>query len=173
MLIKEHNEDIMNKKNDLVWYACYGSNINYERFLLYIKGGSKNFYGVEISNKGCADTSRPLKDVLYEFNYPLYFAKPNNRWGGGVAFLDTREKGHSYGRAYLVTKEQFKQIMLQEGNWYNVEVDLGHYEGYPIKTFTGFHQDIAQPSYSYHQTIKDGLTEMGLNIKTIEDYLKT
>jgi hypothetical protein len=158
----------MDIKNHLIWYASYGSNINYERFLLYIIGESKDFYGVEISNIGCDDKSLPLKDVLYEFNYPVYFAKPKNRWGGGVAFLDIRKKGHSFGRAYLVTKEQFKSIMIQEGSWYNIEVDLGIYEGYPIKTFTGFHMDIAKPSYSYTQTIKDGLYQLGVNKEMIE-----
>ena len=37
------NRDDLNKYDDnkCVWYACYGSNINYERFMYYINGDVK------------------------------------------------------------------------------------------------------------------------------------
>jgi hypothetical protein len=155
-----------------VWYACYGSNINQDRFILYIKGGRHNFFGVEVSNQGCSDQTPPLKDIPYTLNHPIYFAKEKNRWQGGVAFLDTKNEGFSYGRAYLITYEQFLEIKQQEGAWYDVEVDLGILDGYKVKTFTGFHLDQALPSLIYINTIKDGLLQIGYKESEIETYLK-
>lgn len=158
--------------SNYVWYACYGSNINYHRFLLYIIGGSKDFYGVTISNQGCRNKDLPILSVPYLFAYPIYFAKPKNRWNGGVAFLDTSKKGLSYGRAYLITEEQFLEVKEQEGIWYQDEVDLGVLDGYQVKTFTGHHLEFKAPSVSYINTIRDGLLEINMSDQDIENYLK-
>jgi hypothetical protein len=155
-----------------VWYACYGSNINYDRFLLYILGGKKDFYDVEVSNSGCKDALLPKKSKPYIINHPIYFAKEINRWGGGVAFLNTNEQGISLGRAYLILEDQLRDIQQQEGIWYDTIIDLGVFENYPIKTFTGFHFDFAKPSMSYLNTIKDGLKQIGYKHIDIDLYLK-
>ena len=147
-------------KKEYLWYAAYGSNINYDRFLLYITGGTKKFYDVEIVAKGCFDKSLPIKDQFYKINHPIYFAKHSSKWSGGVAFLNTRISGLTYGRVYLITKDQFQAIKAQEGSWYSEEINLGILEGYPVKTFTGFHEDIEKPSISYLNTINEALTQM-------------
>ena len=46
--LKKYND------NDYVWYGCYGSNINYDRFMLYIKGDNSGIYS---SSEGCEDKS--------------------------------------------------------------------------------------------------------------------
>jgi hypothetical protein len=157
---------------NLVWYACYGSNINYDRFLLYILGGKKEFYGVEVANTGANDQTPPIKDISYTFSHPIYFAKEKNRWHGGVAFLDTNRIGIAYGRAYLITYEQFLEVKLQEGRWYDLEIDLGVFEGFQIKTFTGFHKDFAKPSMSYLNTIKEGLLQIKKDENDIDIHIE-
>ena len=47
----------MNKK--YVWYACYGSNLLRERFMLYIQGGFCRFNNREYTP--CNDKSAPLE----------------------------------------------------------------------------------------------------------------
>lgn len=145
---------------DLVWYACYGSNINYERFKLYLLGGEKDFFGVVVSNEGCRDKSLPVRIKRYTFKHPVYFAKNSSIWGGGVAFLDTRKTWAAQGVAYLITYEQFLDVKRQEGSWYNEEIDLGELDGYPVKTFTGFHDCLNFPSLAYIKTINQGLNEL-------------
>jgi hypothetical protein len=154
-----------------VWYACYGSNINGLRFFLYIQGGSHFFDGIKITNQGCFDQRLPIQMKPFLFKHPIYFAKYSTTWEGGVAFLDITKKGFSYGKAYLVTEEQFKSIMKQEGTWYPIEVDLGILDGYPIKTFTGIHEDLNKPSFSYINTIKNGLIDLGISESEINTYL--
>jgi len=54
-----------------------------------------------------------------------------------VAFLDLQKAGKAYGRRYLITEQQFKDIHRQEGpNWYNKIAEVGVAEGIPIRTFT-------------------------------------
>ncbi len=45
---------------DYVWYACYGSNLLYERFKCYILGGT--FNGNGRYHDGCQDKTLP-KDM--------------------------------------------------------------------------------------------------------------
>jgi hypothetical protein len=51
-----------------VWYACNGSNLNYERLLCYIKGGTA--MGRSGANEGCRDQRPPSL---------LRWAEPINR----------------------------------------------------------------------------------------------
>jgi hypothetical protein len=60
----------------LVWYACYGSNINEKRFLYYIYGGVYN--GRNYS--GCNDKTRFLDSKSYTLPYELYFSKNSKTW---------------------------------------------------------------------------------------------
>jgi len=48
--------EIKNQEN-LVWYACYGSNIMYERFMYYIQG--EIFFGNNRPHTGCNDKTPP------------------------------------------------------------------------------------------------------------------
>lgn len=110
----------MENGNDLVWYACYGSNLLESRFLCYIKGGIPD--GCEKIFTGCTDKTPPFDSEKCIIPYQLYFAKESYPWGGGgVAFLkserlDNDEKRKTLGRKYLITKEQFVQVLRQENN---------------------------------------------------------
>lgn len=107
-----------NMKKELVWYASYGSNLLRSRFMCYIRGGrpkssSKGY-------RGCTDKSEPLKDKPVRIPHELYFSGRSSVWGGGgggVAFIKpTRaSKGEfTLGRMYLITREQFTQVVRQE-----------------------------------------------------------
>lgn len=161
-----------------VWYACYGSNLSKERFLLYIKGGNCRYndrYYV-----GCEDKGEPIKDRPVTIPHRLYFGNVSQSWyGGGVAFIDlkrnTEEK--TLGRMYLITEEQFKQVQKQEGpgpNWYGMVLELGEVDGYKIKTFTSEEIRPANlPDKRYLEVFSIGLKEtypkMGEN--AIKEYL--
>jgi len=47
---------------DYVWYACYGSNINTQRFMLYIEGGEGNVEGTLLNEDGARDKSPPVEE---------------------------------------------------------------------------------------------------------------
>lgn len=50
----------------------------------------------------------------------MYFAKSSGNWeNGGVAFIKTNldEKKQTLGRMYLITKEQFIDVVKQETNF--------------------------------------------------------
>ncbi|MGP4039749.1 hypothetical protein ACTWP4_07595 [Gracilibacillus sp. D59] len=183
-----------------VWYASYGSNLSRERFLCYIKGGRPR--GSEKREVGCRDKSLPLAEATHIMRYPLYFAKESQRWQRqGVAFigLSKDEKFYTYSRKYLITVEQFMDVVKQENNganikinldevmkkgfktfrdsWYGTILFLGEEEGYPILTFTAdwdFDVPFSTPSKEYLSIIIHGLkTTLSLENTEILHYLIT
>ena len=175
----------MSDGKQYVWYASYGSNINVDRFLCYIKGGKP--VGSTVVETGCKDSSLPIDESTFTINHPLYFAKEAARWGyQGVAFIGLKEKRDcvTYSKKYLITVEQFLDVVKQENNgidfdihlneikkkgsflfrshsWYGNILYLGENKGYPIFTFTA-PWDINEvewnkPSHSYVTTIINGL----------------
>ena len=150
--------------SNLLWYACYGSNINKERFMKYIEG--------------CSDKTPPRDERPFIFDYPIYFSNNSPSWDyKGVAFLDINKKGKSFGKIYLITKEQFEEIKLQEGsnrNWYGKTVDLGLIDGIPVKTITKEERtsDVI-PSPRYLDVKKKGIkdTYPELTLSDIDVYL--
>ena len=104
---------------DLVWYACYGSNLTEDRFRLYIKDAP--VYG----------------EGPFLIPHPLYFAKTSGKWEGkGIAFIDADSEGTSYSYLYLIDEEIYDLVYEKEGSLYSRKVDLGIKDGYPIRTFT-------------------------------------
>lgn len=165
-------------KDNLVWYAAYGSNLLEERFMTYIKGGNSRFNGR--SYPGCRDKSDPIRTEAYVIEYPIYFGNQSSSWdGGGVAFLDDhcRPDKVTLGRIYLITEEQFEDIQSQEGNskrWYGKRVYLGEVDGYPVWTFTSeMRNDSNKPSNDYLNVIKAGILETypELDEEAIESYI--
>jgi len=150
--------------SNLVWYACYGSNINKERFMRYIEG--------------CSDKTPPRDERPYKFDNPIYFSNNSPSWDyKGVAFLNIYKSGKSYGKIYLITKEQFEEIKLQEGsnhNWYGKTVNLGFFDGIPVKAITKEERtsDVI-PSPRYIDVIKKGIqdTYPQLILSDIDVYL--
>ncbi|MFC0470784.1 hypothetical protein ACFFHM_09840 [Halalkalibacter kiskunsagensis] len=181
-----------------VWYASYGSNLNMERFLCYIRGGKPE--GSEKVEVGCTDQSLPIKESTYVMNYPLYFAKESRRWQKqGVAFigLSKDEKYKTYSRKYLIKEDQFIDVVKQENNgvelqfdlndvmkrgyrtlrdsWYGTILYLGKEEGIPIFTFTAdWDLDVPfnNPSNEYLKMIISGLKKnVELSDSEIINYL--
>lgn len=136
-------------KNQHIWYACYGSNINKARFMRYIDA--------------CSDTTPPIEDRHFIFPHDVYFADKSVTWDNkAVAFLDDTMSGRALGRIYKITREQYEEVKLQEGRKYTKFVDLGTVEGIPVYTFTCPQQydEHAMPSEAYVSTILAGLEEV-------------
>lgn len=139
------------KDVNLVWYACYGSNINKDRFMKYIDG--------------CQDKTAPIAEKPMTIDHPIYFANKSSRWNSqGVAFLDMSQGGKCYGKRYLITREQFERIHELEGQgskWYNTVVDLGSEAGILIKTITHAPRqpEDVLPSIGYLEVIKKGIQD--------------
>lgn len=143
-----------------VWYASYGSNLSLNRFMTYVEGGSPE--GTDVVHEGCRDKTPPSEDMPIRFAGRMHFAASSGRWdGGGVAFMDNDTAGHALGRAYLITMEQFDDIVAQENGkkvgsinvdtkaalsagveevtygLYGTMVHIGDYGCAPVFTFTG------------------------------------
>lgn len=149
------------KENEYVWYACYGSNINRERFYQYINS--------------CKDTSKPKSEESIVLPYELYFANKSAQWGNqGVAFIDSKTVGKTYGKMYLIKKDQFDEIKRKEGRNYSKEMEVGERDGLKIYTFTSSRRTGENvPSPQYLETIKVGLLDTWpeLTLAQIEHYL--
>ena len=184
---------------DYVWYASYGSNLFEDRFHCYISGGMPE--GSTFTEKGCTNPALPLKSETITIPYELYFSKCSKRWKGGVAFIDTvrNPSARTYGKMYLITSEQFQEIVQQENghhdmmidlnlakevhtysfndSWYGNILFLGERDGYPIFTFTANgemkKQEITSPSIPYLRNLYRGLLALQLEPQRIIDYLTT
>lgn len=161
---------------DYVWYACYGSNINYNRFMYYINGDINEKYG---TINGCVDKSKPIEEKKYIFKCPIYFAGTSKRWGGGMAFLDYENNGLAYGKIYKIKMSQLKEILKQEQRCklYDIILLVDNVDKLPVFSFTSKHRlnDILnQPSSLYVDVIKEGIlklySELGSN--QVENYLR-
>ena len=172
-----------------VWYVSYGSNLNRARFLAYLQGG--RVAGNDVVYRGCADTAPPVDDVPLILPHALYFAGWSARvWGGTSAAFITlaAQSGSSLARAYLITQQQFVEVVRQE-NGNRAEVDdfgvkleaarqqghvrmlatggytelihCGERDGRPMLSFTASEnrRDFGRPSASYLRVIGTGLKE--------------
>jgi hypothetical protein len=136
-------EGKMMDKEKMVWYAVYGSNLLYERFMCYLKGGS--FRGGRSAER-CSDSSPPRARLLYELPYDMYFGKSSGAWEGkGVSFLGVTRPGKAYSVAYLITREQFEHICREENGghkpeigltWYDLALKVGEFDGIAVMTLT-------------------------------------
>lgn len=192
----------MDRKENYIWYASYGSNLLEERFLCYIRGGKPA--GSNTQHKGCRDKTLPIDNKEIHINHELYFARKSRSWGnGGVAFICTRSnpQTRTLGRMYLITTEQFIDVVKQENDftgslnidfekavhsgslvfkktqWYGNLIYLGEHSGSPIFTFT-HENDISpptRPSESYLKTIIKGIreTHYQLRAEDIVNYLSS
>ncbi|MDC3411916.1 hypothetical protein NC797_02605 [Aquibacillus sp. 3ASR75-11] len=174
----------MENKN-YVWYSSFGSNLCEDRFLCYIKGGQPA--GSTKSEKGARDNTSPVDVQAIELDYPLYFASYSSRWDGGVAFIGTSssETNKSLGRMYLITKEQFVDVVRQENETDDITINfesilekgsimvreslygnvlhVGDQDGIPIFTFTHKEdmnkREFTQPSERYLRMLISGYKE--------------
>lgn len=167
----------------LIWYAAYGTNLDRTRLGCYLEGGTPP--GGALATPGARDPSPPRDDRALFLPGSVYFAWDSATWGGGVAFLDPSGVGTSPGRAYLLTHEQFSDVVAQEMHRPpGVDLDLsvlgghrswafgdGRYEtlhvvdeidGDPVVTFTAPTSaplDYLAPSAAYLRVMGRGLLE--------------
>lgn len=171
-----------------VWYACYGSNLLYERFMCYITGGKAP--GSSHVNPGARDRTPPVGDELYRINRRLYFGETSKAWQNrGVAFIeaDPDEQAVTLSRIYRITHQQFEDVLAQENrkkpgsldlrlqdldpgdsikvsdSWYGRLICVELYESEPVLTFTSPADlpvdERREPSVEYLTVIINGLLE--------------
>lgn len=184
-----------------VYYACYGSNLQEERFRCYIRGGRPD--GADRYYNGCSDKGLPDEKKPITLKGELYFAKRSTTWhGGGAAFLHPTpgKEEVTLGKMYRIKTRQFLELFRQEnrlkehsemdldqiiengslelkkGSWYGKILFLGKDEGYPIFSFTNesyLVDKVNPPHRLYLRKIIEGLKEtFKLSPETIEAYLK-
>jgi len=181
------NDERFLSLTNLVWYASYGSNLCSRRFMGYLEGGQPD--GASGCYPGCRDKTPPKDDQPFKISYPLYFAKQSPTWEGrGVAFIGLRkeETEATLGRMYLITEQQFIDVVSQENDGANISIDfqkakqrgsmvfheswygnivyLGEQDGFPIYTFTSGENMALEapvaPSAQYLQYLISGLKEV-------------
>ncbi len=170
-----------------VWYATYGTGLSREHFMQFINGGQFGSKTVR-TYPGCSDTTPPLKTTFMALPHELYFAGNSETWGGGFVRIDPTvdRSQHTLSRAYLISMQQFKEIIAQEnfrdhmvslpldaakkhghapigdgsGN-YEELVYCGVKEGYPVYSVTtGLpRQAYNPPAPAYTQLLCQGLSE--------------
>lgn len=171
----------------MVWYASYGSNLCAERFLCYLQGGRPA--GASRRYTGARDKTPPKRDRSLEVPYRLYFAGVSTTWGGSPCFIDT-EQSHAAparARAYLITWEQFEDVVAQENGRPGASIDLdldgldegasvrvgpgryenmlctGRFDDVPVLTFTSpwtmADAEIGAPAPAYLSMLVTGLRE--------------
>ena len=171
----------INSWKDYVWYVSYGSNMLYDRFICYIKGGS---YDGSRPHPPCNDTTPPVAVKAVEIPYDMYFGKTSKYWDyGGVSFLDISKEGYALGVAYLITGEQFEHVVKREnagrypdgtGTWYEDIISLGEMDGYEMLTVSNKElRDYNEPCERYLNTLKKGIKEnwSKMSEEDIENYL--
>ena len=165
---------------EYVWYVSYGSNMDKERFMKYIAGGS---IGDKVY-KPCKDTTPPVAAMTVEIPYDMYFGHFSPTWkGSGVSFLDTTRKGKALGVAYLITKEQFEHVASEENGgrhpsesngWYTDIISLGYVDGFEVMTITNNDLRVYNnPRMDYLDKLVKGIKQNwpDMSYKDIDDYL--
>lgn len=181
----------------MVWYACYGSNLDAQRFMCYLQGG--RYPGNQKEYHGTRDTSAFQATVAYQIPNALYFAKEAHIWGGGgVCFIEnSSSKAQTLARLYLITAGQFSDLHAQECNqapgalvdleqaaqtgsvdlypekWYGRVLHLGQEQGQDIFTFTNVADlsDSQAPAPNYLKSLMRGLAHShGLKPKEQAEY---
>lgn len=184
----------------MIWYACYGSNMNLDRFLKYIQGGTLTVNGLDKIYKPCpGDVSVPSQSEPYFIDRKFFFAKESKTWNqNGVGFISTNKNKRSktLGRIYLISEAQFSHLFGQENsretskidfekllknrmldfdyNFYNRVLLLEKdYKGYPVLTFTNKGKlSTNSPHLEYARLISEGLKIVHqLTSKQSLDYL--
>ena len=146
----DSSQEINPRRDPVVWYACYGTNVSESRFMKYIND--------------CRDKTPPTASKPFYFPHPIYFAGKSRTWENkGSAFLDDGASGRAYGRIYLITAEQYEDVKRMEGRRYSKKLSLGSVEGIPVVSFTSpvprSKQQENAPSLEEFDTILQGYLE--------------
>lgn len=177
-----------------IWYVAYGSNLSWERFCYYLRGGRPD--GIEHEYPGCLDTSHEIDSFGLMITGGVYFAGHSSVWRAGMAFYDPDATGEVATRAYLITTEQFVDVLAQETRrspgmtldlgpifrgeryskgvgGYPILVRVGESHGLPLVTFTCERRAaFAAPSEPYLAAMAIGLRQAhGWSEVQIDGYL--
>jgi hypothetical protein len=173
-----------------IWYAAYGSNMSRSRFDCYLRGGRPD--GSHHTYPGCRDETPPTADVAGEIPMELAFGGRSQTWGGGVAFVRPITGHRAKARLYLVTLEQFADVVAQENHlepgsidippepqeiegdhMYRMVLGVGANRQPPMLTVSQpFKAMVAPPSLPYLKHIAEGLREThAMSTADIVDYL--
>ncbi len=179
----------------LVWYAAYGSNLLSSRLARYLEGGRAP--GASRGHRGARDSSPPLEIRPFTIERQVYFAGRSRLFGGGIAFVDPDRAGRTYARLYLMSWDQFEDLVAQENGRptarissdempragthclgpgrYETLVHCGEIGNWPILTFTADPSNrnrLNTPSGAYLSLVAAGLAEAhAIDDLTIADYL--
>ncbi len=182
----------------LVWYVSYGSNMAAARLACYLQGGRPT--GGSVEYDGARDPAPPRSSAPMRLPGRVFFAGRSRVWdGGGVAYYDHHTPGPTAARGYLVTEEQFSDIVAQEmgrrpgerhdltrlvavgrhalgPGGYETLLYLGDRGGVPMVTFTSPQgmADVSRtrPSAAYLAMIAQGLSEThGWDGRRVAGYL--
>ena len=183
----------------MIWYACYGSNMDLNRFLKYIQGGELIVNGRIRRYAPCpSDIAEPRQTEPYFIKRRLYFAKKSNTWNKqGVGFISTKSNPRSltYSKLYLISEDQFAHLFAGENSVPSLSIDynrLGktgildfdsdyhnriiqldkNYKGYPILTFTNKKNlPDNKPMRDYLELIGNGIKEThNISTEQLADY---
>lgn len=187
---------MMRQSLETLWYVAYGSNIDRRRFDCYLTGG-RPVGGVR-TYPGCRDQTPPTAEAAVMINGGLFFAGTSRVWGGGMAFFDATAPSHVAAMAYLLTVDQFCDVVAQEmhrppGTILDLRsvnetgthtygaghdetvVNVGTRRGLPMLTFTcspAARPPVNPPAEAYRLTIASGLRAThGWNDEQISEYL--
>jgi hypothetical protein len=168
--------------------------------MCYIAGGKPP--GSQHVNPGSRDKTPPIDKRPISLDWELYFAGYSNWWKGAGAFIrPSPQKALTLGRMYLITYNQFNDVVLQENGrpvngerllpafeklvqqrdfllpgveTYGRVIRLGEEERWPIFTFTATRSfPIGVPSEAYMKIIVRGIKETypSMSSGEILDYL--
>ncbi len=173
-----------------IWYVSYGSNTLNERFLKYIKGGQ--FAGTTKTLPGCTDITPPRATQAITLPCRAYFGDHSPTWNGAVAFIDPESPGKTLAKGYLITPEQFAEVMVQEitvsmipdppsasqlqtleSGRYGRMIHCGDLDGMPMLTFTTpLTLAPSRPTAAYLSTVAAGIADAhNLTIEQAVDYI--
>ncbi len=172
-------------ETEKVWYAAYGSNIFYDRFLYYIKGGKfEKENGTSKYYPKCEGDSEPSDKIFKRVNgFSLIFGNESGTWieknerKPGVAFIDEKNDCSTfvYMKYYLISRLQFEHCWEQEvksPEWYGKKIPLTKRGDIPVYTFSyEIRPEINKPSDRYLTTIIKGLKSEGLEDENIIEYM--
>jgi hypothetical protein len=187
----------MTEQPEMVWYVSYGSNMCTNRLNCYLAGGRPA--GALCTYSGSRDRRPPRRVTGYELAGGVYFATESATWGGGRAFYDPDLPGPAAACAYLITVDQFADIVAQEmyrapaedvdlgpmlatgrvelgPGRYETLLHVGDLDGQPLLTFTAPWRAVdvpwAAPSAPYLRMLARGLQEAhGWNVHQVGGYL--
>jgi hypothetical protein len=156
-----------------IWYAAYGSNLYYPRFLLYIQGGELTQAGINKHYPGCTNKEPPVKKDVFVSHHTLYFSCRSKTWENG---LDATDPSIPPVTIEEIKKQGYAWDGPNDYMWYGRMLYCCSMKaGYPVITFTSKRKDTdiiyTAPGKKYLTTIIRGLAGLNLSVEETAAYL--